>query len=304
MKRILVLMACFLLFQAISISHAVTIESQKVLLDISEDGSVKWTVTFEYPEYTSKSDYFVLSTISDVSVTGEQGRLDCDVRKSDLGTSIVCDNIHEKKITYSFAAQRMVKPGRTVKMFSYSFPITDIINRFEVTAKLPLASGIIEKEKLEGTGLKPFSPENGEEGSDGRRIYVKWVFNNPTLGKAIGISVIYEPVFEFVEIVIIAITVVVILIMIFSVLFFKRRGAVKDVLPVLNEPERKVMEMVLKSKGSIDQRNIVRELDYSKSKISRTIQSLEQRGLIKTTKRGRSNKITLAFKKGRKEKKS
>ena len=103
---------------------------------------------------------------------------------------------------------------------------------------------------------------------------------------------------------IIAITVVVILIMIFSVLFFKRRGAVKDVLPVLNEPERKVMEMVLKSKGSIDQRNIVRELDYSKSKISRTIQSLEQRGLIKTTKRGRSNKITLAFKKGRKEKKS
>ena len=62
------------------------------------------------------------------------------------------------------------------------------------------------------------------------------------------------------------------------------------------------MEMVLQAK-QIDQRDVVRETDFSKAKVSRIIKDLEERGLVSKISKGRKNIIKLSMKKPLKIKK-
>ena len=72
-----------------------------------------------------------------------------------------------------------------------------------------------------------------------------------------------------------------------------KRHKVKNILPVLTEGERKIMEILLREKGTIDQRTIVKETDFSKAKVTRVINDLEKRGLVDKISRGRKNLIKL-----------
>ena len=61
---------------------------------------------------------------------------------------------------------------------------------------------------------------------------------------------------------------------------------------MLTDTERKVMEIVMR-KGEVDQREIVRETEYSKAKVTRVIQDMESRGMLEKTRKGRRNIIKL-----------
>lgn len=297
-KKLIMILIIFILMLMINTVSAVTIEEEKISLDIKEDGSVDWIININYQDNVTKTDYYILTTISDIKVVGgNENELKCEAEEYKIGTSIICDDIQEKKVTYYFTAYDLIKTSKLIKTFSYSFPMTDIVKKFDLTLKLPLGAAIVKEDTLNKTGLKPFKPENGTEGSDGRRIFVQWVFNNPELGKTIETSVIYEQIFGLTQILIIAVAVIVAAFMISVVLLFKKKNKIEQVLPVLNENERKVMQVILSSKDWVDQRKIVKEVDFSKSKVSRIIKDLEQRGLIKTEKRGRANKVMLAGKK-------
>jgi len=53
------------------------------------------------------------------------------------------------------------------------------------------------------------------------------------------------------------------------------------------------MEILLREKGEVDQRTIVRETDFSKPKVSRVINDLIERGLVDKISKGRKNLIKL-----------
>jgi DNA-binding transcriptional ArsR family regulator len=176
------------------------------------------------------------------------------------------------------------------------------MDEFEIEVRLPLGAVIIDERKLASIGLKPFMPEWGKVASDGRQIFVQWRFDKPTLGSTVEIDVIYEQILEASQVMTIVTSFLTILFLVFLAVSFRKKSRIKEILPVLNENERKVMMLLLtQKKKEIDQRKIARELDFSKSKLSRIIKDLEERGLIEVIRKGRSNKIRLAFERRRKK---
>ena len=77
---------------------------------------------------------------------------------------------------------------------------------------------------------------------------------------------------------------------IFFIYFFRKRFA-RDIIPILTDNERKIVEILLREKKEVNQRSIVRETDYSKSKVSRILRNLESRGLVERSRKGRTNMV-------------
>lgn len=289
-----VLIVSFLLFP--SLVNAANLDEWNIDISIKEDRSALWTVTLDYEENIEKSDYFILSDVTNVGVFADSLPIECEVSKK-VGTTIVCENLDAKKIVYRFRTNDNVDSFQNLFIFNYRFSVTQLTDRFELTVKLPLGSAVVEKEKIEGTGLNRFEPIWGREGSDGRIIFVEWIVNDPRLGETFDASIVYENIIiidqpQFLY----AVAIIIIAIIIVAIYFFKFRSTIEDMLPVLTDNERKVMEIILKEK-TVDQRKIVKDTDFSKAKVSRIIHDLIKRGLIEKKPKGRTNIIRLKSKK-------
>jgi len=300
-------MKCFLLtflylVLFFNLAEGAIIDKEKTIINLKEDGTAVFEINIEYPNEMENSDYFIRAKISDIVVKGDSGILDCITEEKDIGTSIVCRNIKEKNVTYSFVAYNLIQEGKKMSIFSYQFPVTDLKKIFEVVVKIPIGTALVEEERLEFSGLKPFYPENGIEGSDGRRIFIRWFFENPKLGENINIIVVYEKIFSsgnemsYYLIFIIAFIFLVSLVFLWSI-----RNKAKSIMPILTESEREIMKIIINSKNIIDQRKIVKETGFSKSKVSRILKNLEERGIIKREKVGRSTKVKFVFGKKKSE---
>jgi uncharacterized membrane protein len=57
-----------------------------------------------------------------------------------------------------------------------------------------------------------------------------------------------------------------------------------------------VLDTVRENDNSMLQKDIVDESEYSKAKISSVISELEEKGIVKKSKEGRSNKISISRK--------
>lgn len=282
------------------------IDNIQMVIDIKEDNAALFNVTINYIEELEMSDFYTLAKIDNIQVFKGNEEINCSVEEMPLGTSIVCKNVYTKKITYVFYAQNLIESGKRLSIFSYQFPITTLINRLDILVKIPLGSVIADEAALEYTGLKPFYPENGVKGSDGRRIFVEWKFENPRLGETVRISTIYEKILREegtnLYFIIIPIFSILFLFSILILITIRKRKDISKVLPILNDAERVIMEFILKSPEVLDQRKIVRATGFSKAKVSRVLKDLEARGLIKREKVGRATKVKLIFGEGEKEK--
>lgn len=261
-------------------------------ITIDSDKSTEWLNSFEYSETVDRNDFFVLAKITGVEVKADGSFIDCAVTARDIGTSIVCSNIKARNITYRFRALGLVSDLQGLNKFEYRFSILQLVDNFTVKVKLPPGAGLVERARLEGTGFRPFEPEWGKPDSDGRVIFVAWKQSQPLLASGTDIKVIYENVTEnqWLPLGIIAVLTVALL----AFLFIMRRKPMKDILPILTDSERKVVEILLREKKPVDQRTIVKETDFSKPKVSRVISDLETRGLIIRSRKGRTNVIAIA----------
>ncbi len=261
-------------------------------ISVNDDGSTDWTVSLTYNATITKSDYFVLSRAINAEVFGDNIPLNCEVIY-DIGTSIVCNGISAKEVVYRFHAKNLVSNLQDLHIFRYPFSVTQSVDKMQVIVKFPLGAVLVEDLKLTGTGLQPFEPDFGREGSDGRRIFISWTFDKPVLGQSLNVYAIYEifPGFDQFTVFMIILAFVIIAFFVTMTFFFRKR--VRDILPVLTEGERKVMEILLREKGAVDQRTIVKETDFSKAKVSRIISDLTHRGLVEKVSKGRKNLIKL-----------
>jgi len=64
-------------------------------------------------------------------------------------------------------------------------------------------------------------------------------------------------------------------------------------LSALESDEKKIMEILEDNKGSVFQSEIVKRLGYSKVKVSRVLDKLEQKGLVERKRRGMANLVVL-----------
>ncbi len=272
--------------------QAARLENWNIEVIVDSDKSTEWIVNFNYNETVGRSDFFVMSKITGVEVKVDGRFIDCQSSAKDVGTSIVCNDIDAKRISYRFRALGLVSGLQDLNMFEYRFPVLQLVGNFTVTVKLPPGTGLVERSRLEGTGLEPFEPSWGKPDSDGRSIFVVWSQSSPLLGSSVDVKVIYENIFEsqLLPLGIIG----VITLSFFAVLVFMRRRPMRDILPILTDSERKVMELILQEKKPVDQRMIVKETDFSKPKVSRIIGDLETRGLVTRSRKGRTNVISMS----------
>ncbi len=262
-----------------------------ISLDVDRDAIFE--VEFEYNETITEHEYFVRADIRDVRVYINDQRTECDVQEKNIGTTIKCTNIEAQKIRYVFIAKEVINNFNIWKNFDYRFSVSRITNKFAVTVKLPVGFTIVDRDKLEGTGIYPIEPDGGSSGSDGRRIFVTWTLEEPLLGDKLDVSVVYERTgFDIEQILLIAFVLFLIFAMVAITITFRKRG-VGDILTVLHENERKVVQILLKENKGVDQRRIVKETGLSKSMISRLVKDLELRNIIKVDKKGRTNRLTL-----------
>ena len=76
----------------------------------------------------------------------------------------------------------------------------------------------------------------------------------------------------------------------------RSREDIDSVYEDLSEDEAEVLDMVRDNDNSMLQKDVVDESEYSKAKISSVISGLEEKGIVKKSKEGRSNKISISRK--------
>lgn len=286
------ILALFIALTTVSAASAADLSRWDVGVQLNEDMTASWKVTLEYKEPVSHDDYWILAKVSSYSVFADGQPVACRKVPQEVGTSIICDDFRPaKNVVFEINTEEQVGIFDGFSIFRYAFPVTRFTDRFSVAVTLPLGSALVSAEQLRGTGLSPFSPSFGKEGTDGRRIFVTWDLQNPRLGETTNVSILFEPLAgtttgAFALIVIASIAVL-------AIYFHYRKGRVRHILPVLTPGERAVMEVVMREKEA-DQKDIVKETDFSKAKVSRIVKGLEQRGLIDTQPKGRTKLIRLS----------
>jgi uncharacterized membrane protein len=58
-------------------------------------------------------------------------------------------------------------------------------------------------------------------------------------------------------------------------------------------PDEKTVVYYLEKHGDTEQAKLMRELEFSKAKLSRLLREMDERGLVKRTPRGKTNVISL-----------
>lgn len=279
----------------IPVAHAANIEKTDVHIALDNEGDAYWEIGIKYAENVTRSDYFVLSQVRNVKVYSYNEEIDCITTQEAIGYSILCNKLNADSLLYTFQTTDITKNFNEFTRFDYMFPITNIVSNISIRIDLPLGTAVAEENKLANFGAKPFMPDNALQSTDGRVIYLSWGFEKPRLGESIQVSLYFEQLSK--ENQVQQLVAIIMLIGVFAaiaVLFIhSKRSSVKDVLPVLTNPEREVMQILIRENKEVDQRLVVKELDYSKSKISRVISELEKRGLIDKRIKGRTNILRL-----------
>ncbi|MEM5805295.1 MAG: winged helix-turn-helix transcriptional regulator [Candidatus Aenigmatarchaeota archaeon] len=260
---------------------------------LSKEGKtfVKKIITFYFPEKTF--EFSIFGKIENFQASSNAGPVSCEV-KSEAVSIVKCFmNLTPEKRTLELSYETFDFVKKIDKKFYFNgdFSIYKNITSAYFAVRLPEGAAISSD-----LAISSILPENYQTVSDGRRIIVQWNMNNISSAQSLKLQVIYEEVTST----IVGLTLQQLLLA--SVLaaagtglfLYKRIKKPKEViLSVLDENERKVIEILSAAGGELNQKRIVQETNLSKAKVSRLIKSLSQRGLIEVQRTGRTNKIKL-----------
>ncbi|MBU4124452.1 MAG: hypothetical protein KKI14_03245, partial [Nanoarchaeota archaeon] len=139
-----------------------------------------------------------------------------------------------------------------------------------------------------------YTPEGALIGSDGRRSFLYWTTEGVVKDYKFDVSIAYEEVISFdysiLEIILLVIITSVVIIVV-ALKYFSKQKSIKIILPVLKQDEKKIFESLMKHEPGVKQKLIVADSGYSKAKVSKVLKSLNERGLIKLERTGRTNKV-------------
>jgi len=260
-------------------------------MDIQDDRTIDTEIFFKFTDKIKEVKLPVSGEVYDIET--KNGK--CTIEKG-LKNFLICKPpspfmVGEIRIDTKFKMRRIIEQRGNISFFYFDIPILWDTDSVDVIVKLPVGMALIDNPLL------PLSPSGADVGSDGRRIVLKWHFENQRPGDLIPIRVHYESLgidvverFGYKWIGLFLFVLIVGMWFIYNKI--EERSSL--VLSVLNEGERIVVDIIRKSgKKRMDQRRIVDLSGFSKAKVSRIIQSLEERGIVTVERFGRSNKITL-----------
>ncbi|MGC8812448.1 MAG: helix-turn-helix transcriptional regulator [Candidatus Aenigmatarchaeota archaeon] len=265
--------------------------------NLDKNGRSYVTLTITLSEIKDKLEFQVIGRVENLKASSDFGAIDCT--SSGKGISeIKCDiNISVgRTVKIYFETNDFVKILENKYYFDGDFTLGQDIDRVFASVKLPEGMALIE-ENLEASRVS--FPENASTSASGRRIMVVWRLEGIKSNQPLKLQFLYEQVAETQTIslrhfVILGVVIALVIIAAY-IRFFKKPE--KLVLSVLDEFERKVMDVIIASGGVISQKKVVEQTNLSKAKVSRVVKSLVERGLIEVESLGRTNKLKLVKKK-------
>ncbi len=292
MKKIFLFLSALAFIGAVS---ATSVSDHNVTVDL--EGSLV-NVSMEVEEMSSSAYYYTSSFPVEEglrgTVAGEE--VQCESEPLPPGSYITCD-VERSNFTMdlSYRTSGLVTERSGVSIFRYSQGIQRPTDFYRLKVLLPRGSGLAEDSNV---SLPVVSPENGVSGTNGQRIYVKWS-SRPDLGQ-VNYQAIFRPsddvsaggggslLFWLIPAVLVA------LVSAAVYLIYVSREEIDKAYDDLSEDEAEVLDMIRDNGNSMLQKDIVDESDYSKAKISSVISGLEEKDIVKKSKEGRSNMISIS----------
>ncbi len=235
-----------------------------------------------------------------IRAVDENGTMPCEFRQV-FGNEIVCqpDNFGKENysVTISYETPDTSELTDDYKKFEHRKLFSTSLERYSLEIILPEGSGIVSSNSED---LIPFEPEYATTGSEGRRIFVRWDLDDVSLGETENFAVRYQELDELRNIISFdASTIGTIIVLLIAVLipvyfkFIKDDDTIASILPLLKEDEKQVLMYIIDKGGECEQKNLVKDIDYSKAKVSRLVKDLVERNLVKKIKEGRKNRLVL-----------
>ena len=290
---VIVSIVSFLYFTSASFA---TIQFYGADMDLNSDGNakIKLTVTFQQP--VKGFQLAIFGSVKNFEASSNSGPVDCKV---EVGAASIIDckmNLTQEKRTLelTFETADFVRTVDTKSFFSLDLSLSQSIDQATASVKLP------EGYALTNTSLIPATfPSASSIVSDGRRIIVNWDVANLTEEHPFKFQTLYEPVKSQFPLALVSVGILSFLALGGVGFFFYRRvkKPKEVILSVLDDFERRVIEVITTAGGEINQRKVVQETNLSKAKVSRVVKRLHERGLLEVTRLGRTNKLKLVQKK-------
>ena len=280
---------------------AIGLEYYGIEDSIQDDNSVTHEVTLKFDKPISHLDYNLAFKIYNLTAESNFDVVDCKVTDRGGKSQVSCDFVgmtREKNLLIlNFITRDSVKRSEGKLHFIVNYGISLPIERTVAKIRLP-PNGILSEDVIN----QSYSPQDGSVFTDGRHIIVSWEEFNLTSGDNLQFSVSYKKPAQGILLpnwLIVLLTVIIIIAMI-GIAVYMRRGVepqVDVIASVLNEDEKKVVDVIKAHNDSVGQKIIVRETGFSKAKVSRLINSLKKRNVIIIEPiSGRENRIILKTK--------
>ena len=287
MKKILLaLILGSIMFSNIGFSEAF---QYTVNADIHEDNMVYYDLNIVYVNNFKQQVSFTLGNPLDITI---ESKASCSIIKKTLETQVMCDMNSSQRtdIHVTYTSDDNIKNRDGYFLYSDSFKVDDDVKTLSVLVKLPEATGL--REPIENS----YTPSDALIGSDGRSLIINWIKNDLKEGETFDVSIAFENTGDTIPSTFPIEYVLVVLIISFSAFglfyqFYLRNRGVKVILPVLKSDEKTIFNTIMKHGSGVNQKVIVRDSGYSKAKVSKVLNSLRERGLIKLERIGRSNKV-------------
>lgn len=278
----------------VSTVSATAIAQEDVTIDLSNS---EVDVRLDIDELTSESLTYVVSyPVYDLEsrINGEQ--VECDVRDLQIGSEIQCPTDISTNFTasFDFRTSGITSSRENVDFFQFTRVFRVPTDHYRLKVVLPENSVIVNDENL---SQPAFSPSYGETGSDGQRIFVIWETDPALGGEPISFSVFYNDSSSDDSLIrYIGIGLLIILLSILGLAVWKRISSqnISEVYSELTEDQREVVDLLIENEGSMLQKDVVDESEYSKAKVSGVVSELVDQGIIQKEKEGRSNKLRIS----------
>lgn len=294
MKKLLGLfIAAFLVASA----GATTIQDEDVTIDLTESSV---TVDIFVAKLTSSEfSYIASNRINRLNARVNGKEVDCDITQLQVGSEIKCPSDVKNNFTVflNYTAEGTVSTIDNARIFRYSHSVYRPTRNYHLKVLLPRGAGIVDQQNV---STPVVSPENAEIGSNGRQILVEWE-EKPELGDNLQFQVVYEEFSEpqgpdLYRIGLVATGLLMIGAISFLVFRYLSRENIENVYDELSGDEIDVIEMLVENDGSMLQKDIVSESDYSKAKISGVVSDLVDKEVVAKHKEGRSNMLSISKK--------
>ncbi len=295
MRKIFLAVAMLLMVTTVT---ATTISDEDVVIDLQNN---EITADIHVELLTSSAfSYTTAGNVETVNATIDGEKVECQTSNLALGSEIECPTDKRENFTVNlkYRSQGLVSEQDGVNVFRYRHPVYRPTESYSLEVMLPTGTALLDRENA---SQQVISPQNYETSSNGRRISVKWDLN-PKLGEALSFFTLYQDFstedrsnidYTFITQIL---GILLILTAITALLLRHKRSDLSETYEDMSDDQKEVLKMIEDNGGEYLQKDLVKELDYSKAKISGVVSDLVDEGVLKKTKEGRSNKLSISRK--------